>query len=418
MKVSELGLYRWSTLAIGLSIILPKELLFVTAFIFVLFFLKENTFLFKKAVKVFKPLLIVFIVGVIHCFDNSARDILRDIFLFTKIGVYFFVGVIASRYFNDFDKFARIIIYFAFAYALLHLYMFYSIGASIDSLDTLRSEIGTGNLIEAFGLSVFLVGLFESRVKLRTPTIVAMILVISVSVMLYYSRSLYISMVIFLLFLRNIVDLRTFRIRVNPLYVVIGLAIVGTISIVFFSSSEVGGASNWLLNKFGNIPNELFWSSEKNVIATEEDINLNWRGYESFQGVNTWLSGGLFRTIVGHGWGALVDLGLVMRLGNDDFEQIPILHNGYVMLLVKSGIGGAFFYLVFLYRMSITNRLESPQTSHVDCSSTRKFNQLLTALCILAFLNTFTITGLFNESDIFTPTMLGFCWAFVKKRID
>jgi len=94
------------------------------------------------------------------------------------------------------------------------------------------------------------------------------------------------------------------------------------------------------------------------------DINNNWRGFEAYRALETFRAGTTREMVAGQGFGSLVDLGFSMQLSDSVYEEIPVLHNGYAYVLVKMGLIGLLFYLIFYYvviRFSIRNlSLQNP----------------------------------------------------------
>ncbi|MFA6290967.1 MAG: O-antigen ligase family protein [Victivallales bacterium] len=95
-----------------------------------------------------------------------------------------------------------------------------------------------------------------------------------------------------------------------------------------------------------------------------EERNSYYRGWESYRTWITYRSGTTWEQLAGHGMGAMADLGVKMILGGEDAEPrqfIPFMHNGYMYLLLKTGlIGillfGIFFYSVFRQALRIRKR--------------------------------------------------------------
>jgi hypothetical protein len=89
----------------------------------------------------------------------------------------------------------------------------------------------------------------------------------------------------------------------------------------------------------------------------EEAIAWNWRGFEAYIGLESFKSAGPIEKVVGQGFGALVDLGFYMQLGRGgetEFRLVPVLHNGYIYILVKCGLIGLVMYAV-LYALLIAH---------------------------------------------------------------
>ena len=120
----------------------------------------------------------------------------------------------------------------------------------------------------------------------------------------------------------------------------LGAAVLLALASSMFHSDKVGVLLESFVQKTANT------SSEVNVHSYEtyEDINLNWRGFEAARAAKTYAEFGDTEKLVGGGFGTMVDLGFAMKLGlgNDaeSFEFVPLLHNGYMELLVKTGLLG------------------------------------------------------------------------------
>ncbi|WP_158500560.1 O-antigen ligase family protein [Spirosoma radiotolerans] len=119
-------------------------------------------------------------------------------------------------------------------------------------------------------------------------------------------------------------------------------------------------SDNSFVNKFMHSFREIDIKDYK----SDEDVNMSYRGFESYKGMATYYNGQFHNLLIGRGLGQTIDLGLFIDLGGSDFKKIPILHNGYVYTLVKMGAFGLlmtlFFYLS-LFRdswrfSSITNQ--------------------------------------------------------------
>jgi hypothetical protein len=148
-----------------------------------------------------------------------------------------------------------------------------------------------------------------------------------------------------------------------------------------------------LLKKWTRVLEEL----EVKEHGTLAQINKNWRGHESARGIATWESGNPLQRIVGQGFGKSVDIGLFINLSvKEKSRYIPILHNGYVYLLVKTGVLGLAAYLWALTYMAVIGvrhaRFEDPQVAALG--------RLLVALVLVFAVTTVAISGLFNKREL------------------
>lgn len=139
---------------------------------------------------------------------------------------------------------------------------------------------------------------------------------------------------------------------------------------------------------------------------TEQDINIRYRGYESFMAINGYVQGDSEDMLIG-GLGKQVDLKTYVRLGEDAyFRFIPVLHNGWLYILVKTGAVGVLIYLVVFFGMIIANWRHY---TNPDSRPIIRFFAALTIGCILSLLFTnYIVTSFFNVEMTVIMLTLGF----------
>ena len=91
-----------------------------------------------------------------------------------------------------------------------------------------------------------------------------------------------------------------------------------------------------------------------------------------------------------------------MTLADEEFDRIPVLHNGYLYLLVKTGLAGLTAYLLYLVLLFRRGRL---LTSMPD-AQTRFSGLLLIALTVVMIETTLVIAGMFNRDWVYPATLL------------
>jgi hypothetical protein len=139
-------------------------------------------------------------------------------------------------------------------------------------------------------------------------------------------------------------------------------------------------------------------SSEVNVHSYEtyQDINSNWRGFEASRAAKTYAEFGDTEKLFGGGFGTTVDLGFAMRLLVDYFQFVPILHNGYMELLVKTGFLGLTLFVVFCIQIIIMALQELRKSGEHA-----KLNGLLLFWTVFVFaLTQEAITGILNKGGL------------------
>jgi hypothetical protein len=155
------------------------------------------------------------------------------------------------------------------------------------------------------------------------------------------------------------------------------------------------------LYKIKMAPSEIF-SPDINI-ATKNHRSLwdHWRAYEALKAIegisDTKYNLGWF---FGRGLGAQVDLGFEAPLDGKKIQFIPVIHNGYIYVLFKSGILGLLTYIIFLLYVYIQS-YKSEINKH-----TTIINNFISGIAIFFILTSLIITGIYNVGDIVT-FMLG-----------
>ena len=185
------------------------------------------------------------------------------------------------------------------------------------------------------------------------------------------------------------------RVR-NYTVVLLGGAVLLVLASGFFHSSRVGALIELFFEKTANT------SSEVNVHSYEtfEDINLNWRGFEAARAAKTYGEFGDTEKLFGGGFGTNVDLGFAMKLlgshGWEYLEFIPILHNGYTELLVKTGLLGLSLFIAFFIQIVVMALREFRKSE--KCA---KLNGLLLLWAVFVFVMTQgALTGILNKGEL------------------
>ncbi|GGH19256.1 hypothetical protein [Mucilaginibacter phyllosphaerae] len=145
-----------------------------------------------------------------------------------------------------------------------------------------------------------------------------------------------------------------------------------------------------------------------NEYKTEQDINIRYRGYESFMALRGYLSGTTPEWIFG-GLGKLIDLKVFIRLGKDtEFQYIPVLHNGWLYILVKTGLTGVLVYLLVFFGLIITN-----WKNYISAGSKPiiRFFSAISIGCILSLLFTnYVVSAFFSVEMSIIMITLGYSY--------
>ena len=158
--------------------------------------------------------------------------------------------------------------------------------------------------------------------------------------------------------------------------------------------SALFGLDDFILNVIGKSIYEI----SLNDSWTEADLGINFRGYETAMAYATYMSYELVNMIFGAGFGSLVKLDIPAFLAGNEYDAIPLLHNGYLYLLIKTGVLGVVFYSLFF------SKYHSLSSRSID-----RENRICVVATIIGLLfSNFLVNSLFNNESAFAYIVLGY----------
>lgn len=340
-------------------------------------------------------LLIPILTGFTSFWLYSVYDIFKDVFYliipFLLLSLGYLIGSELKL-----SSFLRLTIGFGSLYSCFYiLSAFYHFGGSIFSdLLSIRDLVGAGNGVSviAFGLATFLGRRFLGW---NSITHILLIIVNLSAIILFSSRTYWIFTFIFILF--HIDTGLSFRNKLLSLVVLCFLLF----PLMYFGYNWVSGSNVPFIEKFENSLSEI----QLGNYSDAADINTKYRGFESFRALETFLDGSVFNYLFGHGLGKMVDLKTEVRLGftDDSYRRfIPILHNGYLYLLIKSGVAGLVCYLIFFFKLfkKVQMRFNSGKRYRFLFSSFK-------AAVLFLFFSNYVVYGFFNLESQMVYLFLG-----------
>jgi hypothetical protein len=170
---------------------------------------------------------------------------------------------------------------------------------------------------------------------------------------------------------------------------------------------NIKNSDNFFTDKLANSLSEL----SVDDYSTEADINQKYRGFEAFMALKTYSDGSFSFKIFG-GLGRLVDLETYVSLNDEGMRYIPILHNGFLYMLVKTGILGLVSYLLFF--------LTSIRSNYRYLSAKGQIQNMVAfvnlSIIVSLFFSTYIVFGLFNLEMSSYILMIGYLSIYIRNK--
>jgi O-Antigen ligase len=342
---------------------------------------------------------LLFCLGLHGIYSNSLYDVGKDLWYFSGPVVYIFFGYLVFERLGSWQRLVQPLVVIGV----------YSCLATIAGVVLNREQLLSTTTVESYrqiaGLGTFVLilptvllalmryaGLSTTGVTRLTAVRATTYILSAVAVLSTFSRT---SMVCLAAGLVCTVNPRFTPRRVrNYTAFLLGAGVLLGLASSMFHSDKVSVLLDSFVQKTANT------SSEVNVqgYETYQDINSNWRGFEASRAAKTYAEFGDMEKVVGGGFGTVVDLGFAMKLGNtgESFEFIPLLHNGYMELLVKTGALGLSLFILFCFQILFMALQELRQSGKYA-----KLNGLLLLWTVVVFaLTQEAITGILNKGAL------------------
>ncbi len=349
------------------------------------------------------PLVCISLLGLVGSSGHASWDVLRDFWYLAKSVLLIATAYVVAWSIVEFQDALRAFIAAAAAAALLHLERFVVDPSLLgQTISDIRNEAGRGFLVTAIALAV-LVGARRAGLRIDGLTQLQRWVVISLcvlSLVLSFSRTFILSAVLIVAVTGGALVLfepSRYTIAAVRRVMIAGL-MLGVVVIVgqrLIESSEIGST---FAEKVERSLDEVAVRDYR----TRADISHHWRGYETYRALSQYREGGPLQLLIGQGYGALVDAGVHMQLGERLMRYVSSLHNGYADLILKTGALGLGLYLLFFVRM-LRRGMRAARSAVVEL---RVAGELLVGACVVLLLTTLVVSGLMNKQSMNPAAML------------
>ncbi|GGY15621.1 O-antigen ligase family protein [Paludibacterium paludis] len=340
--------------------------------------------------------IVLILTGVIAGVGNPTYDYFKDIWYSSNYVILISVGFVLALSISDMRKGLLAFVVSGVLVACLHLSSFIANPALLTkSAVEIRGAAGTGYYLVSLALLILLHCRGQWRARLFLPHSLAWIFIVltALSCILTFSRTMLVVVLLGYYFTSRFMN----RQRTIKTIILVCLSVVTLLVMQgasdFFPDVDKNSFSGKMLRSF----NELHVEDYRDY----RSINENYRGFETERGLATYANGESWQLLVGQGFGKSVDLGFYLRLGSEDsvpLRFIPVFHNGFIYLLVKTGAIGILAFLLSLTIPYVYAKKMGRTASASDPEVTS--SQFLKGSIGVLLVTTWLISGAFNKSDM------------------
>lgn len=351
----------------------------------------------RRLVDILSYLLLIIIIATISSFFNQFEiyNWVKDFAYFSKPLLAILAGYLLAKSINSFKAILECILIVSLIFSIIHIAeVFIFVDFNTANISEIRKVGGISNEIEVFSLMILIASKKYSEIRIINNKFLktTVLIVLSLSSILYFSRSMTVSFVIFLLSIYGYLKITKKGIK----YASIVLLIFGMFYIYLFNADIKRGETGIesFLYKMKNAPAEVFSPVKKINPKNHAELWDRWRAYEAGMAISQ--VDNYYGVLFGKGFGSLIDLKLHVYLGQGKMRYIPHLHNGYVTIYYKTGIVGVVLYLIFL---SLIYRFSYFKTNN---NQKKIVLNLIGGLAVHFLFTTLIVTGIYNVSESYT----------------
>ena len=318
------------------------ELSFVVWIVAILLTIKNNYSLeFVKYISIFIAIfLLAIIVGL--SYDYNLYFTIRDITYILKpvsgllLGYQLFNKSIKNPF--------QFIVYAGVSIAIYHLILV-CYGVIFEGARNVREIRFYGGYFNDFEVYVLVILVFSNKfnLELSRRKRILFLTILGISSFFYLARTNFLQFIILVMAIKGVFVLTKKSLTI--ITVVVVLIISGYTAIYYYNPVRNGKGLDEFLYKIKMSPGEAF--STKINRDDWKKFNDNYRSYENVRTVEQLLHNSTL--VFGEGIGSQVDLKQKVYLGDMELRHISILHNGFMTVLLKTGLVGLFIYLYSIF---------------------------------------------------------------------
>jgi hypothetical protein len=372
------------------------ELSFVVWMAAILLTVKNNYSLeFVKYLTIF---VVIFLLAVIVglSYDYSLYFTIRDITYMLKpisgllLGYQLFHKSIKNPF--------QFIVYAGVSIAVYHLIMV-GYGVLIKGASNVREIRHYGGFFNDFEVYVLVILVFSKKfnLELSRKKRILFLTILAISSFFYLARTNFLQFIILVMAIKGVFVLTKKSLTV--ITIVILLIVSGYTAIYYYNPVRNGKGIDEFLYKIKMSPGEAF--STKINRDDWKNFNDNYRSYENIRTVEQLLHNSTL--LFGEGIGSQVDLKQKVYLGDMELRHISILHNGFMTVLLKTGLLGLLIYLCSIFFFFRRNIYTNPNLVNI--------HYLFIGTGVFLILSNWVFMGFYNLVDT-KILIIGFLFAY------
>jgi len=354
-------------------------------------------------IKYISSFFFILAIATVFCFFHEYQTyyIIRDITYLLKPISGLIVGyqLFHKKIKNPF----QFLLYAGISIAIYHLFLV-CYGILIEGARNVREIREHAGYFNDFEIYALIILVFRKQLKLefsRKKSILFLV-ILGLSSFFYLARTNFIQFFILLIALKGYFVLNMRAIKVIGTTIVVVL--VGYTAIYYYNPRRNGKGMDEFLYKIKMSPKEAF--STKIDREDWKQFNDNYRSYENIRTVQQLSHNNTL--LFGEGLGSRVDLKQTVYLGDMQLQLISFLHNGFMTVLLKSGILGLLIYLTSISFFFKRNRYEDYDLKNI--------HYFFIGTGVFLIVSNWVFTGFYNLIDT-KSLLIGFLFAYRNELI-
>ncbi len=361
-----------------------------------LFVFAKHLFISKKILILVAPVILILLIGLLYTPQYKINDIALESSRIVGFIFCILAGYTIYRHNCSVRSFLRILIIVCILICSKFIFDFISNLAVINilSFNEWRKVVRGGGMIASIG-TVLILNVISMKIKLfkfQKLILPIGLLLCTASLILSMSRTALVSFLIIFVIMFDL-HKKIPKIIIWTLIIFISLLILFTIPIqkgIDFSNIPF---AYHFFEKLQDPFSELRLKSYDSITQ----MSQNWRGYESYRSWDQYRNGNVVNYLIGSGFGSKIDIGLNMVLNKQTYNKILVTHNGYLYLLVKTGLIGLLSYLTFIVMSLFTSYKIYKSTNNHLLKLLTKFSFSLISVVLIS---TYIGVGFIDRGNI------------------